>query len=115
MRKLDGGGGKPAKLLVCVNPISGSNKPCCGGRGSERLAEALEAGVRARRIDVAVERIHCLNKCHDGPSMRFAPGGSFLLGVQDGDLPAILDVLEARCGTRPAEDGLPFGAFYPGG
>ena len=115
MRVLEGKGGKPAKILVCVNPISGANKPCCGGRGSERLAKELEAGVRTRRIDVAVERIHCLNKCHDGPSMRYAPGGSFLLGVRHDDLPAILDELEARCGTRQADDGFPFGTFYPGG
>jgi len=115
MRVLEGKSGKPAKILVCVNPISGGNKPCCGGRGSERLAKALEEGVQAQRINVSVERIRCLNKCHDGPSMRYAPGGSFLLGVEVSDLPTILDDLAVRCGTRAAEDEFPFGAFYPGG
>ena len=115
MHIIPGKSGKPASILVCVNPISGPNKPCCGGRGSEKLAEAIEKGVRERRIDVSVERIRCLNKCHDGPSMRYAPGGSFMLGVTEADLADILDELEALCGKRSTDGEIDFGSFYPGG
>ena len=107
--------GKPTGLLVCVNPISGANKPCCGGRGSETLAAALEKGIAERRIDVTLKRIRCLNKCHHGPSMRLAPAGRFLLGVSEADIPAILDALERECGKRPGEDATDLGLFYPGG
>lgn len=107
------------RLLVCVNPVSGPNKPCCGGdRRSERLARALEAGIAARRIACEVARIHCLNKCLQGPAMRLAPGGAFFLGVEEEGLPDLLDRLEAACGRRAAdpdgEAGDPFGGLYPG-
>ena len=108
-------GSGPTSLLVCVNPISGANKPCCGGRGSEALAAALERGVAERRIRVAVKRIRCLNKCHHGPSMRLAPAGRFLLGVTEAGIPAILDALETECGTHAADEGPELGPFYPGG
>ena len=102
------------KLMICVNMV-GVNKPCCGKRGSVALAEAIERGVRDRRIALKVERIHCFNKCHVGPNMRIAPGGEFLEGVSDGDIPCILDRLETMAGRtdhKPvAEDGL----IYPGG
>lgn len=104
------------RLLVCVNPLSGPNKPCCGGdRGSEALAKAIERGIADRRIDCRLDRIHCLNKCHHGPAMRIAPGGAFKLGVTADDVPGLLDELQRECGTAPDEDGLDFGGFFPGG
>ncbi len=107
---------RPKRLLVCVNPISGPNKPCCGGdRNSEKLANALQAGLVERRIDCRVERIHCLNKCLQGPAMRIAPGGDFMLGVSETDIPVILDDLEALCGTKTDEETPDFSGFYPGG
>lgn len=104
------------RLRVCVNPV-GTNKPCCGGdRGSERLAQMLEAGIEERRIDARVERIHCLNRCLNGPAMRIAPGGRFFLGVDDTALPEILDALEEAAGRRDqAPDPFDFGGGVPGG
>lgn len=105
----------PKRLLVCVNPVGGANKPCCGGdRGSEALAEALERGIAARRIRCRVARIHCLNKCLQGPAMRLAPGGDFQLGVTEADLPGLLDRLEAECGTEGPDDGDGAGGLPPG-
>lgn len=106
----------PRRLLVCVNPVGGANKPCCGGdRGSEALAATLEREIAARGIRCGLARIHCLNKCLKGPAMRLAPGGDFLLGMTAADLPALLDRLEAECGTEAGDDagGLPPG-LYPG-
>lgn len=104
------------RLRVCVNPV-GTNKPCCGGdRGAERLARALEAGIEHRRIDAAVERVHCLNRCLQGPAMRIAPGGRFFLGVEEAEVPKILDALEETAGTRrDGGDPFDFGGGVPGG
>lgn len=103
------------RLRVCVNPV-GTNKPCCGGdRGAERLARTLEAGIADRRIDARLERVHCLNRCLDGPAMRIAPGGRFFLGVREEALPEILDALEAAAGNREDGDGFDFGGGVPGG
>ena len=56
---------------------------------------ALEAGLAARRIACRVKRIHCLNKCRQGPAMRLAPGGAFFLEMTAADLPALLDRMAA--------------------
>ena len=99
---------KPSKsIAICVNTRYGSDKPSCGERGSVALAEAIEAGVRERRIDVTVERIVCFGLCTKGPNMRLVPGGAFRNGVTPKDIPAILDELERECGTRPEENELP--------
>ena len=105
------------RLLVCVNPLGGANKPCCGGdRGSEALARRLEDQIKARGIRCEVARIHCLNKCHQGPAMRLAPGGEFWLGVAGDDLPGLLDKLGAECGVEAPEDpdADPWAGLYPG-
>lgn len=113
----------PYRLLVCVNPV-GSNKPSCGGdRGSKALADTLEAGIRARRINAQLARVICLNRCLKGPALRIAPGGDFFLEVQPDHIPAILDRLEALAGQLPdgidpidpdADDPTGFGQYFPG-
>lgn len=86
--------------MVCVNTIAGPNKQCCGGKGSTKLADALEAMINARGIDATLERVVCLNQCHRGPSMRIAPGGRFFFEVSEKDLPNITDALEKVAGTK---------------
>jgi (2Fe-2S) ferredoxin len=100
--------------MICVN-MAGVNKPCCGKRGSVALAEAIERGVRDRRIALKAERIHCFNKCHVGPNMRIAPGGEFLEGVSDGEIPDILDRLETLAGRAVHKLVAGSGLIYPGG
>lgn len=99
------------RLAVCVNRMGRAGKPCCGARGSLALADAMEAALRARALDVTVERIVCLNKCHEGPNMRIV-GGRFFTGVDAAALPGILDVLAGLAGRRGASaavggDGFP--------
>ena len=114
-RRVTATGKPPEKLLICVNAIGNAEKPCCADRGSKEMHRALVDGVAARRINIRVETIVCLNKCHFGPSMRLAPGGRFILGKTLADIPALLDALEAECGRRPAvADPFADGAF-PGG
>lgn len=94
-------------FLICINRRFDSGKPSCAARGSLALAEAIETGVRERRIDIDVERIVCLGQCQHGPSMRFAPGGDFLLGVSMDQVADILDRLEDQCGVRQDRDDGP--------
>lgn len=94
-------------VLICINRRFHSDQPSCAQRGSEALADALETGVRERRINVKVERIKCLGQCTKGPSVRFAPGGRFNLGTTIDDIPLILDELERTCGIRDDDTGPP--------
>jgi len=94
-------------VLICSNRRFHGDQPSCAARGSESLADTLEAGVRDRKINVQVERIKCLGQCTKGPTVRFAPGGCFHLGTSEADVPAILDELEELCGTRDDDPGPP--------
>jgi (2Fe-2S) ferredoxin len=103
---------KITTLIVCVNRRPAGFKPSCAARGSVELADRLEAAIRERRIAIEVERICCLGHCREGPTMRFAPGGRFFLGVTEDGLPGILDEALRLCGTR-GEDDLPPSASLP--
>ena len=99
---------RPTTLLICINRRFKANEPSCAARGSVAIAKAIENGVRARRIDIAVERIVCLGQCTKGPTLKLAPGGDFILGTTADMVPGILDRLEKACGVRaPADDGPP--------
>lgn len=94
-------------VLICINRRFQADQPSCAQRGSVALADALEAGIRERKINVAVERIKCLGQCTKGPTVRFAPGGRFNLGTSMDDLPGLLDELERLCGLRDDDAGPP--------
>jgi len=94
-------------VLICINRRFRGDQPSCAQRGSEALADAIEAGVTARRIAIRIERIKCLAQCTKGPTVRLAPGGRFILGMTLDDVPAILDELEAACGTHDDDGGPP--------
>jgi len=91
----------PNALVVCVNLRLRADAPSCAARGGIAIADALEHGVTARNLNVAVERICCLGLCTQGPNIRLAPGGAFYSEVSLGDVPAILADLEARFGRHP--------------
>ena len=95
---------RPRTLLICVNLRFGSDKPSCTARGSVAIADALDAGIRTRRIDIESERLRCFGQCPHGPNLRLAPGGSFFHGVEIEDVPSVLDALEKACGTRSETD-----------
>ena len=71
------------------------------------LADALEAGIQERQIDVIVERTVCMSRCPKGPTLRLAPGGKFIFGKTIDDVAEILDELEDLCGVEQEEDPIP--------
>ncbi len=81
-------------LRVCVNLRAGDRLPSCAARGSLEMVAALESGLAERGLDMRVERVHCMTKCHIGPTIRVLPEGPFIVGVQRRDVPRVLDLLE---------------------
>ena len=94
---------KPTTLIICVNRRLG-DQPCCAARGGVEQADRLEDAIAERRLDVKVERVHCLGVCARGPNMRLAPGGAFFFGVLADDIPAVIERIEAACGRLPEVD-----------
>jgi len=90
----------PHSFAICVNRRFGTDKPSCAARGSELIADILEAGVRERGIPVAIERLVCFGLCMDGPNGRLIPGGAFHKGLTKEDIPELLDELERVCGVK---------------
>lgn len=86
---------KYTRLMLCVNFRSGTLLPSCGARGSREIAKLLRAGIAERNIPLEFEPLHCMGKCHIGPTMRLAPGGPFFMGTSVEDVPHVLDMLEA--------------------
>lgn len=98
---------RPNTLLICINRRFRSGEPSCAARGSLAIADALEQGVRERRIDIEVKRIVCLGQCTKGPTVKMAPG-EFVLGTTLEMVDGILEKLESACGTKPdTDDGPP--------
>jgi NADH:ubiquinone oxidoreductase subunit E len=81
------------EIIICVNRRYGRDSVSCAQRGSEAVADALEAEIQARGLSAVLVRIHCFGKCAQGVNLRIAPGGRFFHGVTLGDLPRVLDYL----------------------
>lgn len=77
------------KILVCINRRS-PNHPSCAARGSEAIALCIEQEVASRNLPVAVERIHCLGHCQQGPTLRLAPDGRFFYQLVLQDVPRLI-------------------------
>ena len=95
------------KFAICINRRFGSDRPSCGNRGSGVIADAIEAGVQERGINVIIERIVCFGMCANGPNMRLVPGGDFHKNVNLDQVDEILAVLETACGYKNKSDDLP--------
>ena len=85
----------PHTLNICVNFRAGTILPSCGARGSRELADALEKGIAERNLPLTLKRLHCMGKCHIGPTMRLSPAGAFVMGAREEDVPRILDLIQA--------------------
>lgn len=107
MDTADNSNSVPKVLLVCVNRRFRSDQASCAARGSEAIADALEAGITQRNIRITLERSICMGQCTKGPTVRFAPKGRFNLPTHLSDVPALLDELEALCGLNDNVDGIP--------
>jgi len=95
-------GDRPKRILTCVNRRF-SSEPSCANRGSLAIAEAIEKGVRERRIDIVVERFICFGQCAKGPTVKLVPG-DFILGTTLEMVDGILDQLEEACGIKAEDD-----------
>jgi (2Fe-2S) ferredoxin len=98
----------PVTLMVCVNRRFGPTTPSCAGRGSEILADHLEAMIADRGLNVAIERSACQGRCAFGPAVRRLPQLEIFLQVTEADLPNIVASCAAVPSLRVAEsDDLP--------
>lgn len=84
------------RIRVCTNFRAGDLLPSCAARGSKDLAEALRHEIALRGDFIRFETVHCLGKCHIGPTIKLLPGGPFLQGAQASDAAHIADLLLAE-------------------
>ena len=90
---------------MCVNFRAGTATPSCARRGAREVADIVEREWAARDMPLAFERVHCLGKCHLGPTMRLVPAGPFIVGAKDEkDVMRILDLLEDGRGDQAAAE-----------
>lgn len=82
-------------LRLCTNFRAGNTLPSCATRGAQEVAAILETEWGKRDMPLKFEKVHCLGKCHIGPTMRLVPAGPFIMGAQtEEDVNRILDLLE---------------------
>ncbi len=84
------------KIVMCTNWRAGGIMPSCGENGAKPLATALEKGIKERNLPFDFQTLHCMGKCHLGPTMRLVPSGPFIMGANEQDAEHILDLLEAH-------------------
>ena len=78
--------------------------PSCGKVGAKELADDLEQGIKDRNLPYDFQRLHCMGKCHIGPTMRLTPGGPFVMGASQDDVAHILNLLEKGQFDQLAEE-----------
>ncbi len=92
-KKVKMGNSPYTTLRICVNYRANEQLPSCAARGSRELLEALERGIEERGIPLKVDTVHCMGKCHLGPTMRLLPRGPYIMGASVDDVMEILDLL----------------------
>ncbi|MEC8369648.1 MAG: (2Fe-2S) ferredoxin domain-containing protein [Pseudomonadota bacterium] len=93
-------------LRACINFRAGNRLPSCGTVGSREMVAALTKAVEDAGIGWRIEAVHCMGQCHAGPTMRILPNGPYVMGVQEADVPEVIEKL-----TNDDLDGL--AATYP--
>ena len=75
-----------AHVLVC----KGGD---CKKRGSKAVRGALKGELRARDMnrDVRIDSVDCLGLCKHGPNVIVYPGGTWYLGITEGDVPELVE------------------------
>ena len=83
-------------LRLCTNFRAGFTLPSCGARGADEVHAEISRQWPDRTMPFEFETVHCMGKCHIGPTLRLVPAGPFLMGVKTKeDVTRILDLLEA--------------------
>lgn len=79
---------EPKRLFVCDNQD-------CLSRGSLELADKIEAMLdeRGELGDIEIEPYTCFGGCDVGPNMIVYPDRAWYVGVQEEDLPEVVDHL----------------------
>ena len=47
-------------------------------------------------MPLTLRRLHCMGKCHIGPTVKLSHGGPFVMGAKANEVPQILDWIEAE-------------------
>ena len=86
-------------VFVCENEREG--KACCAPEGN-RLRESLKNSVREMGLaaEIRVSRSGCLDVCAEGPNVLIMPDNIWFHGVQESDLPKILDDITDKSHRR---------------
>ena len=82
---------EPKRLFVCDNQD-------CMSRGSLELADRIEAMLdeRGQLDDIEIEPYTCFGGCDVGPNMIVYPDRAWYVGVQEEDLPEVVDHLSGE-------------------
>jgi len=83
-------------VFVCANVRPDGRTACANpGRGGDRVCELLKEGIQAAGLKgkIRVARSGCLDLCEKGPNLFLFPEGTWLSGVREEDVPAVLDRL----------------------
>ena len=84
----------PSKtIIVCINHRANPAVPSCGARGGEAIAQCIEGEIAARKLDIGIERFHCLGFCESGPTIKLSPSGNFHHYVNLQTLPKLIEQL----------------------
>ena len=92
-------------VTVCVNRrdnTGGLAMASCGARGSEAIAQAIEAGLAERGLSARFATIKCLGLCEKGPNIRLAPSNTWFQQLTLADVPAVLDAISAHIAREDA-------------
>lgn len=82
-------------LFHCINHRAGGTVTSCGARGAPELARELQEEWAKRNMALDLKPVHCLGRCHLGPTLRLVPGGQFLVGAsKPGDGKRIVDLID---------------------
>jgi (2Fe-2S) ferredoxin/ubiquitin len=95
-------------VFVCTNQREPGERVCCADGHGDAIRDQLKALVKERglRGRVRVCKSGCMDRCEEGPNVMVFPGDVWLRGVQETDVPAIMQRLEDEL---RAENALPRG------
>ncbi len=86
-------------LFVCTNRrVETDPRGCCSGRGAEEVQQALKDQLAQRGLAKLTARVctsSCLDQCSSGVTILVEPEHFFYGRVTTGDVPEIVEALEA--------------------